>query len=115
MAMVPIVGPSVMAGFNMWNKKPYDDRISTSASISALESTVRAPNSVYEAIAEDKSWKRAVKDTLTALGMITGLPLGQLGKPIGYAADVAQGKSQPETAMDYIRGLVSGKDVNRKD
>ena len=115
LAMVPIVGPSVMAGFNMWNKKPYDDRISTSASISALESTVRAPNSVYEAIAEDKSWKRAIKDTLTALGMITGLPLGQLGKPIGYAADVAQGKSQPETAMDYIRGLVSGKDVNKKD
>ena len=113
MAMVPIVGPSVLAGVNAWNSKPYDDRISTSASVSALESTVRAPNTLYKAIAEDGSWKKAVRDTLTALGMITGLPLGQMGKPIGYAADIAQGKVNPESAMDVTRGVISGKDVNR--
>ena len=112
-AMIPIVGPSIMAGVNAWNSKPYDDRISTSASISALESTVRAPNTLYKAIAEDGSWKKAIRDTLTALGMITGLPLGQMGKPIGYAADIAQGKVNPESAMDVTRGVISGKDVNR--
>ncbi len=115
LAMVPVLGPSITAGFNMWNEKPYDDRISTSASISALEATVRAPKSLYDAIAEDKSWRKAVRDTLTALGMITGLPLGQLGKPLGYAADLAQDKVQPESAGDVVRGLISGKDVNRKD
>jgi hypothetical protein len=112
-AMIPIVGPSIMAGVNAWNSKPYDDRISTSASISALESTVRAPNTLYKAIAEDGSWKKAIRDTLTALGMITGLPLGQMGKPLGYAADIAQGRVSPEGAMDVTRGVISGKDVNR--
>jgi hypothetical protein len=115
LAMVPIAGSVAITGFNMWNDKRYDDHISTSASISALESTVRAPHSVYEAIANDKSWKTAVRDTLTAFGMIAGLPLGQLGKPLGFIADVEQGKAQPESAMDYVRGLISGKDVNRKD
>jgi hypothetical protein len=112
-AMIPIVGPSIMAGVNAWNSKPYDDRISTSASISALESTVRAPNTLYKAIAEDGSWKKAIRDTLTALGMITGLPLGQMGKPLGYAADIAQGRVSPEGAVDVTRGVISGKDVNR--
>jgi len=115
LAMVPVAGPAALSAFNMWNKKPYDDRISTSPSISALEQTIRAPKSLYDAIAEDKSWKKAVRDTLTALGMITGLPLGQLGKPLGYAADVAQGKVEPQSAGDIARGVVSGKDVNRKD
>lgn len=115
LAMFPLVGSSVTAGFNMWNSKPYDDRISTSASVSALESTVRAPHSVYKAIADDGSWKKAVKDTLTMLGMLTGLPLGQLGKPLGYAADVAQGKTEPQSVGDVVRGAVSGKDVNRKE
>jgi hypothetical protein len=114
-AMVPVVGPAALAGFNMWNKKPYDDRISTSASISAIEQSLKAPVSLYKAIADDGSWKRAVRDTLTMLGMITGLPLGQLGKPIGYIADVEQGKAKPESAMDYVRGLLSGKDVNREN
>lgn len=112
-AMIPIVGPSIMAGVNAWNSKPYDDRISTSASISALESTVRAPNTLYKAIAEDGSWKKAIRDTLTALGMITGLPLGQMGKPLGYAADIAQGRVESGSAMDVTRGVISGKDVNR--
>jgi hypothetical protein len=112
-AMIPIVGPSIMAGVNAWNSKPYDDRISTSASVSALESTVRAPNTLYKAIAEDGSWKKAIRDTLTALGMITGLPLGQMGKPLGYAADIAQGRVESGSAMDVTRGVISGKDVNR--
>jgi hypothetical protein len=113
-AMVPVVGTAALAGFNMWNKKPYDDRISTSPSISAIETSLRAPASLYKAIADDGSWKKAARDTLTMLGMITGLPLGQLGKPVGYVLDVEQGKAKPESAMDYVRGLVSGKDVNKE-
>lgn len=114
LALVPVLGPTVTAGFNVWNKKPYDDRISTSPAIAAVESTIRAPRSVYKAIADDASWKMAVRDTLTAIGMITRLPLGQLGKPLGYAADVAQGKAVPQGASDVARGLLAGKDVNRR-
>ncbi len=113
-AMVPIVGPAVMAGINAWNKKWYDDRITTSPAVSMIESTVRAPYSVYKAISDDGNQKRAVQDTLTAIGMFTGFPAGALGRPIGYIADVMQDKAEPESALDVVRGLVSGKDVNRE-
>lgn len=113
-AMVPGVGPAVVAGVNAWNRKPYDDRMSTSPAVSTIEATVSAPHSVYKAIAEDGSWKKATRDTLTALGLITRLPLGQLGKPAGYLMDVQQGKAEPEGVTDVVRGLISGKDVNRK-
>lgn len=112
--MVPGVGPAIMAGFNAFNSKPYDDRISTSPAVSAMEGVVRTPFTVCKAIADDGSWKRAGKDMLTTLGIISGLPLGQLGKPVGYLADVAQGKAKPERPMDVVRGVISGKDVNRK-
>jgi hypothetical protein len=112
--MVPGIGPAIMVGFNAFNSKPYDDRISTSPAVSVLESTFRLPYTVYKAIADDGSWKRAGRDMLTVLGFIFGIPLGQLGKPVGYLADVAQGKAKPESAMDVARGVLSGKDVNKK-
>jgi hypothetical protein len=110
--MVPIVGPAATAGFNAWNDKPYDDRISTSPTVSVLETVIRTPESVYSAVAEEGSVKKAVKDLLISIGMITGLPLGQLGKPVGYLIDLEEGEAQPESAMDVVRGLMSGRDVN---
>ena len=110
--MVPIAGPAVTAGFNAWNDKPYDDRISTSPTVSVLETVIRTPQSVYKAVAEEGSVKKAVRDLLISIGMITGLPLGQLGKPVGYLIDVQEGEAQPESAMDVVRGLMSGRDVN---
>ena len=114
LGMVPIAGPAALAGFNAWNDKPYDDRISTSPTVSIMETVVRTPSSVYEAVAEEGSWKKAIRDLLITTGIITGLPLGQLGKPMGYLADVAEGEAQPETAMDVIRGLMSGRDVEKE-
>ena len=113
-AMVPSLGPAVIAGINTWNSKQYDDRMSTSPAVSMIESAVRAPHSVYKAIVEDGSRSRATKDLLTGLGVLTRLPLGQIAKPIGYALDVEQGNVSPESKLDYTRGLLSGKDVNRK-
>lgn len=113
--MVPIAGPTLIASFNAFNNKPYDDRISTSPALSMLETVfVKTPVSVFKAIEGDGSWKKATRNLLTTVGFLTRLPLGQLGKPLGYAADVAQGKAKPESAMDVARGVLSGKDVNRK-
>jgi hypothetical protein len=36
-----------------------------------------------------------------------------MGKPLGYAADIAQSRVSPEGVMDVTRGVISGKDVNR--
>lgn len=112
-AMVPVVGPLFNTAVNKWNKKWYDDKITVSPAVTAIESAVQAPHSVYKAIVDDGNEKRAVKDTLSLIGMATGLPAGALGRPLGYLADVHQGKARPENALDVARGLISGQDVNR--
>ena len=112
-AMVPVAGPLLNTVVNQWNKKWYDDKITVSPAVTAVESAVRAPYSVYKSIVDDGNEKRAVKDTLSLIGMATGLPAGALGRPLGYLADVHQGKARPENALDVARGLISGQDVNR--
>lgn len=107
--MVPIAGPVTIAAVNAWNSLPYDDRLSTSPVASTLETTVRAPVSVWKALAEDGSAGKAVRDSLTALGVLSGLPLGQLGKPLGYAADVASGDAAPEGLGDVLSGILTGR------
>lgn len=108
-AMVPGVGPAVMAGINAFNDKWYDDRISTSPAVSTIERTVRAPNSVYDAIANDGSRRKAAQDLLTALGMLFGLPLAAAGRPVGYLLDVEDGEAEPEGVIDFTRGLITGR------
>lgn len=108
-AMFPIVGPTVQAGINQFNNKWYDDRISTSPAVSAIESAVSAPHSVYKAITEDGSKKRAARDALTALGLLTGLPVAPLSRPAGYLLDYADGNAEPTGPIDFARGLISGK------
>lgn len=107
-AMIPVAGPAVQATVNTFNKKPYDDRIANSPALAALESAARAPKSVYAAATGDGSTKRAVKDVLTAVGLATGLPVAVIGKPVGYAIDVAEGKTKPTGPVDAARGAVSG-------
>lgn len=109
MGMIPAAGPAVMAGINAFNDKWYDDRISTSPVVSSIESAVRAPHSIYKAMAEDGNTKRAVRDTLTAVGLMTGLPVAPLARPLGYLADVEEGKARADNPVDITRGLVTGR------
>ena len=51
---------------------------------------------------------KAVRDTLTLVSLMTGIPVSALGKALGYAADVEQGKVVPTGAVDAVRGVVSG-------
>lgn len=108
-AMFPFVGQVASAGVNMWNDKQYDDRISTSPAIAMLERSVKAPLSIYKAAQGKGTGKAAIQDSLTALGMMTGVPLTPIGKPAGYLADIASGKAQPTGPIDLTRGLVTGK------
>lgn len=108
-ALFPLIGPVVSAGVNAFNDKWYDDRISTSPAVAMIESAVSAPKSVYKALAEDGNHKKAIRDTLSALGLLSGIPLAPLGRPLGYLSDVSDGKKEPTGPIDYARGLVTGK------
>ncbi len=108
-AMAPGLGPAVQSGINAWNDKWYDDRISTSPAVSMIESSVKAPFTVYKAATSEGSKSKAIKDTLSLLGLLTGLPVAPLGRPLGYLADVADDRANPEDPLDFARGLITGK------
>jgi len=108
LAGVPFAGQFIVAGINRFNANPVDDKVSLSPAISLLESAVGAPYSVYKAMMDEGSVRRAIMDVSTLVAMITGLPTRVLAKPIGYAAGVANDEIDPTGPADVVRGLVTG-------
>lgn len=108
-AMVPGAGQLLVAEVNMWNGKPYDDRIASSPAITMIESALHAPASVYNAATDQGTWKRAVRDVSSLISLTIGLPVNLLGRPIGYVVGVEEGKIKPENGLDYVRGIVTGQ------
>lgn len=108
-AMFPFVGQAINAGVNKFNKKWYDDDIKSSPAISMVESAVHSPYSVYKAIADNGNKRTAIKDTLSLIGLLTGAPVLPLYKPAGYMLEVSDGNIYPENALDFTRGLITGK------
>ena len=107
-AMVPIIGQGAQIVVNRFNDNPADDKFSLSPAVSLIESTVSAPASVYDAIMDDGSAQKAVRDVAAAATMITGLPLYSVARPVGYLAGVAQGKIEPTSEVDAVRGVLTG-------
>lgn len=107
-AMLPGVGQMINSSVNAWNSKPYDDRIASSPAVSMVESAVKSPVSVYQAIANDGSPQKAVRDVATLISMSVGLPANLAARPIGYAAGMAGGRIDPTSGFDMARGLVTG-------
>jgi hypothetical protein len=108
LAMIPGVGQPANALINSFNKKPYDDRITTSPAVSMLESAVSAPHSVYEAVVNGGSGRKAVRDLATLISLTTGLPATAIARPLGYLAGVSEDKIAPTSDADMARGLVTG-------
>jgi len=108
-AFVPILGPAIQATLNHFNDKGWDDRISTSPAVSTLESATSAPASVYKAMSEGRGYKKAIRDTLSAVGLLTGLPVLPFARPLGYAADVAEGRTDPEGPLEVVQGAIAGR------
>ena len=109
-ALVPF-GTAAMVPFNALNDKPYDDRMSTSPSVSMLEaSTVGVVQAGINVVNPEKDITgKNVRDVLTLISLATGIPLMIVGKPVGYAVDVANDKINPTSGADYVRGLITGK------
>lgn len=107
-AFVPLFGQGLQGFFNAFNDKPYDDRVLQSPGVGAAETIVRAPFSVSEAITGQGDVSKAIKDTLSAMTTLTGVPLSALNRPFGYLADVAEGDVEPTSTADFIRGMVTG-------
>jgi len=100
---VPVAGQVGNAMIGQFTPERFDDRIGASPAYSALEATVRAPRSIYRALEGEGNPRAAVRDGLTAVGVLTGLPTGPLVRPLGYLAD-------EERDNLTVRGLLTGSD-----
>lgn len=107
LAGIPVAGQVGNAALGQFTPERFDDKIGASPAISQLESAIRAPRSIYRAVAEDGNPKAAVRDGLTAAGLLTGLPVGVLVRPAGYLAD-------ENREGITLRGLVTGNDASTK-
>ncbi len=109
-AMIPFGGVGLQLATGGFTSAPYDDRISASPSLAALErATVGTTKAVIALIDPDKDVSgKNVRDVLTLLSLFSGIPAEVIGRPVGYALDVQRGDVEPTGMWDYIRGLVTG-------
>lgn len=109
LAAVPVVGQVTNAAIGAFTDVPYDDRVSVSPAVSVVESGARLPAEVYQTLVEGESFnRRDVRDLMNMLGIISGTPIGALGRPVSYGVGVAQGDIEPTGPVDVARGLVTG-------
>ena len=109
-AFIPFGSAAYTALTTAFNDKPYDDRITSSPSITSLEaSTVGVGKAIINIADDDKELTgRNVRDVLTLITNATGVPVSVLGRPIGYQVDVERGAVEPTDPIDYMRGLITG-------
>lgn len=109
-AMVPGVGHLAVLGANMLDDKVYNDRLSISPALSALESGVKGAVSAADGtLFDEEVTKSEVRNILTMIGLAFGLPVAPVARAGGYAADVANEKVEPEGVTDVAIGIVTGR------
>lgn len=109
-SFIPYGGSIVNGALAFGNKKRYDDRMSVGPFVSMLESMQRT-FVTYPAQAirgEDIDERRMWRDIFNSAGMATGLPLGLVGRPVGYVAGMNENRYQPANGLDMARGLITG-------
>ena len=113
-ALVPF-GNIAIVPFNSFNDLPYDDRITTSPSISTLEAAgVGTARFLINAADPDKEITgKNVRDILTLMSLTTGIPFTILGRPVSVQIDIERGFVDPENIPDHIRALITGKASRR--
>lgn len=108
-AFVPVVGQIANLAVNRFDDKQYNDRIVVSPALTAFESVAGIPVDLQKLVAEGKNQKSTVRDVATLMTLVTGIPLFSLAaRPLGYLADVNEGKVTPTSPADFARGLVTG-------
>lgn len=106
---VPYVGQIATYAINKYNKNPMDDKLTLAPSIGLIDLAVSLPAKLIKDAGKDELKKQTVKDALTVVGVISNLPVGYLGKPIGYMMDVKSGKARPKNELDFGRGIITGQ------
>jgi hypothetical protein len=109
LAYVPIVGQGANAAMNAFGSDGYGDRFLNAPAVSLIEAGLKVPGRLYKAAESGELKKGTVKDFLSVLGLMSGVPTGALGRPVGYLMDVESGRAEPSGPFDFARGVITGK------
>ena len=109
-AFVPFGTSAYTLATTAFDDKPYNDRMTTSPSVVALEASTVGVGKAAIALVDEETdvTGKNVRDVLTFLSMATGIPFSVLGRPAGYLVDVQRGEVEPTSTYDMIRGTITG-------
>ena len=113
-AAVPLGSLVVNAVINRFDDKYYNDSITVSPVLSAVESAIRAPLAILKIGLGEEVRKKDVRDIFTLLGIVTNLPVLPLARPVGYLLDIEAGKAKPSGPIDFTRGILTGQPGSKK-
>jgi GNAT superfamily N-acetyltransferase len=109
-AFVPFGTTAYTLATTAFDDKPYNDRMTTSPSVVALEASTVGVGKAAIALVDEETdvTGKNVRDVLTFLSMATGIPFSVIGRPAGYLVDVQRGEVEPTSTYDMIRGTITG-------
>ena len=116
-AFIPTGSTFLMLPFNLFDDKPYNDRITISPSISLINSTVQGTTRFFINLADPNKEVKGneVRSVITLMGLIGQIPTYPFAKAIGLLHDYKNGRWVPRGPIDLIRGLVSGQKGEGRD
>lgn len=99
----------------IWGDDPFVGRAFSSPAFDMAESALKGVSNMIDLADEERETnaRTATRNMLDLVSVATRLPVGALKKPLGYAAGVAEGDIEPESTLDVIQGLLSGKDTSK--
>lgn len=110
LTVLPVVGPIINNQIARFEGKHYDERLQISPAIENLQRTLGAPAELKNVLEKNTHKGQAIRDAFGLIGMLTGVPLQTLAKPVGYMTDVQEGRVRPPSGpIDFARGLVTGQ------
>jgi hypothetical protein len=65
-------------------------------------------DAIHRLMTDEELKGKNIKDSMTLMSLITGIPLTPIGRAAGYETDVERGEIEPKNAVDYVRGLLTG-------
>lgn len=117
-AEVPVAGSTMLAPMvNAFDNKPYNDRMTTSPAVAVLERAFGGTaTAIKTALGQrvDRSGNvvrvdgQNVRDVITAVGLLLGLPGAAVGSRLGYGYDLATGQAPEASAGGAALNLLTG-------
>lgn len=115
-AFLPAVGPQVAAILEQaFSNRQFGDKVAASPTIMSLYRGINGLINTIKATADGErdATGRNIRDTMTLINQLTGLPLAPLARPVSYLTDWSRGKIDPSLstipALDVLRGLTTGR------